>query len=579
MKRTVGKDYKPTDYHDKYLKKAKYEYVVHYLVLSSDRRVNMAMIIPPSQPDIPNTSELRRFPLQTRTTVHGEIPNMTFYLQRPVQNVASLKLVWFELTLNVSKLIEGTGNEHLYKQLIKGVDINVYPSYGDFIKQVHHPFSSSHFHADFRKGDINKYDEHINILSRPTQSEITTTTETTQTESDRKIYNQDVLLRNFNTYDTLNTMYDWLVERQNIPTYVSNPSFSSDDFNALVNAANYNRVGKFSNANGGRYYTRVGSSTDIMANAMPTVPRIAEYHSNIDGRSEAALTAIGKDAANRRIDTIFYEIDYTTFVNNDVTNNMSRRKDQSDGWTDNREIGRGRYYNKGDPVRPVYVAHERHSNIMGTNTQSGTPFDIDNYNTQIADLRGGRQGIYNGRYYTTTRENRVYEFTTNANSVSPNILSDIHTFLAQRDKKFILDTQAIAYRDFLIAFENRTSQNTAVPRLDTTPFTTSSITTTTTGTSTPVTTTVTIPDQEHTLSYFNTSSFLQTSNTGGNNIIPKLDFMNIQLEFPAIPIADQQKIKNKLRNSEVNASYRIKFGACIEGYYRPGLSLREGINR
>lgn len=588
MKRAIGKGYQSNEEsRNKYLKKSSKDYVIHYLVLSTDRRISNVMIIPVSQPNIPNTSETRRYPIQTRTTIHGTIPNMNFYFNRPVQNVKSLNLVWFELSLNVSKLVEGTGNENLYKQLLKGIDISVYPSYGDFVKQIHHPFASSHFHAEFKEVTIDKYQEHINLLSASRQATggftTRTTTEQTENESARmlKIQNQDTLYRNFQTYNTLNSMYDWLVERSGVNNYQRNANFNEQNFNELVLAGQYDRVSEFMSAElGGRYYTY--SSQEVNRNGRIIIDvdasiehvRTSERRSNIvtitgdnPTQAENRLTNAGFPRAVRIVDSIFYVYDYETFRDN----NVDLQGDTTRGWGGDIRIGLGRYYYKPDRAAGENIVYERVNNET---------FNVTTYNRSHAGLRGGDTQFYNGRYYTREAENRILEFTPNSNTVNDETRAQINTFLIQNSKQFILNTQAQEYINYLIGYRDRTSENIAVPPLATAGLSTTTTTVTTTGTVTPTSTVapVNTPDQEHILAYYNTSSFIQTAKTAGNNIIPKLDFIQIKLSFPSISREDQQKINNKLENSEVNAGYRIKFGACIEGYYRPGLSL-EGVNR
>ena len=556
------------------------DYLVHYLVVSTDRRSNTALIIPPANPNIPNTSELRRVPLQTKTAIFGELTNMTFSFQRPVQDVKSLNLVWFELTLNVNKLVEGTGNENLYKQLIKGVDITIYPSYGDFVKQIHHPYDSTHFHAEFKEIEVDRYQEQINLTNiSGLRGGYTTRTTIEQTDSEGvralKIHNQETLYRNFQTYNTLNDMYDWLIANSGVNSYQRNSAFGQNNFTTLEDAAAYDRIAEFASAElGGKYYTYNDSEVNahgrirIDEDATIDHPRTSERMSNIDARNATQLDNDGKSTIDRTIDNIFYEIDYNTYRQDPDNRN---RKGLPNAWNDDKRSRLGRYYNKQDPIRgDDYVVYER---IPNPN------FNITTYNQAHAGLRGGSEEFYNGRYYTEEAENRVLEFTPNTNTVSNDVRAQINTFLIQNTKQFILNTQAREYINYLIGYRDRTDENIAVPPLETAGLSTTTTTTTTTGTVTPTTTpSLTIPDQIHTLSYYNTSSLIQTAKTAGNNIIPKLDFMRVRLSFPSLPVEDQQKLRRKLENNEVNAQYRIKLGACIEGYYRPGLSI-EGVNR
>ena len=522
---------------------------VHYLILTS---LNSSTNAFNSRTD----GEIFRNPS------HGNFVEMTYSFNRPIQYIQSLNLVGFELTINVNELVAGTGNEKLYDELIKGIDFVIKPSYGNLEEQIHHPLISTNFHIEFKKIVLNKYNEHNNLITNTINSGFTTTMTTTQTDAQRIIYNQEVLHRNFETYNTLNTMYDWLVERQNIAAFVRNENFVQRNFDDLVEARNYDRVGEFTNENGGQYYTMIGASFNVNTQADPT--RISEQRLNIGTIENFGQPNESPTRVVRRSETIpkFYEEDYNAYrlANPD-------KEGDSDGWSSDRRNGFGRYYNIGDDVnRELLVAHERTSNIAGTNTAGPTPFVETTYAQSTARLRGGTRDLYMGRYYTTSDENRIYKYVTNRNSVSREVLADIHTFLIQNNKQFILNTQAREYLSFLKGYRDRTMSNSAVPPLRTTDLTTTSITTTSSSTSTPVGSMPTASPQIQTLQYFNTSDFYQTSRASSGDILPQLDNVVITMIFPHLTRENEIKIREKLISlyANNNVNYSLTLGVCIK---------------
>ena len=506
---------------------------VHYLILNTFNK---------------NTSPLIRHSDNEliRSSVYGDFVSMQYHFNRPILNITSVNLVGFEVNINVTQLIDGTGNEGLYNELLKGIDLTLDSSYGNFETQIHHPHLNTNFHIEFKKIILNKYDEHNNLINTSGSQPFTTRSRIEQTPTELKIYNQELLIRNDNTLIRLGEMYDWLSNALLFNHLERRNNFDEARFNRLLENEDYERIGQLDPEQGGRY--------TITNSTLPA--RQMEEVSNIR-RITNGVPALGLRNSNN----FFYEEDFVTFMNNNPNNQETEIRDETGPvWRNNKRVPRGRYYEKPDNENRVY---ERNPNGN---------FSEETYDRTIPTYRGGFQGRYAGRYYliNTTRNAPTdqidFEFRENTNVISASARALISSYIANNNsKQFILDAQASNYIDYLQSFKNRNETNTAFPRLSTTPLTGQSIVTTTETTSTPTTTQTTTADQIHTLSYYNTSTFFQTARASSEDNLPQLDSLKVIISFPHLPTTTATKLLNKLKNLHTNnrVHYNLTLGACV----------------